>query len=103
MPTTSLDARITQSTDSMGGQAHIAGHRIRVKDIVMWYDYLGMSADEIAHTYDLSLTDVFAALAFYHAHREELQQEWEMQEELIRKLRKEHPSKLGNPDKYGKN
>lgn len=103
MPTTSLDDRIIRSPDKLGGQAHIAGHRIRVKDIVMWYDYLGMSADEIAHAYDLSLADVFAALAFYHAHREALQQEWDLQEKLIDQLKDRIPSKLGKAPGDGKN
>lgn len=101
MSTTSLDARIIITPDAMGGQPHIAGHRIRVKDIVRWYDYLGMSADEIAHTYDLELADVFAALGYYHVHREELQQTWQLQDELISELQAKIPSKLGNPSRHG--
>jgi len=41
----------------------LAGHRITVQNIVTWHERMGRSADEIAADYDLSLADVYAALA----------------------------------------
>nr|WP_262504703.1 DUF433 domain-containing protein [Salinibacter ruber] len=37
-----------------------------------WHERLGWSVDQIASEYDLSLADVYAALAYYFAHREEI-------------------------------
>ena len=47
----------------------IKGHRIAVKDVVIWHERMGQSADEIATQYGLSLSDVYAALAYYYDHQ----------------------------------
>ncbi len=55
-----------------GGRARIAGHRIRVQDIVLWTEH-GQSPDQIVADFpQLSLADVYAALCYYHDHREEI-------------------------------
>ena len=95
MTTPSLDARIVSTPGKLGGKPRIAGHRIAVRDVVRWYEYLGLSADEIAEQYELELADVFAALAYYHANREALRADWEAEEQWVEELRKEIPSKLG--------
>jgi len=52
----------------------IAGHRIRVVDIVLLTEE-GQSPDEIVANFpQLTLGDVFAALSYYHDHRVELDQ-----------------------------
>ena len=43
--------RIAKTPGIYGGKACIAGHRIRVMDIVMWHEDLGMSANEIVAAY----------------------------------------------------
>lgn len=91
MPAATLDERIIHTSD---GAPYIAGHRIRVKDVVMWYEYLGMSADEISINYDLNLADIFAALAYYHANIETLQAQWREDEKLVDALKKQYPSRL---------
>jgi len=59
-----------------GGRPCIAGHRIRVQDVVVWTEVHGLSPDEIVSGYpQLSLADVYAALAYYHDHREEIDQQ----------------------------
>src|SRR2546427_5547902 len=77
-----------------GGKPRIAGHRITVQDIVVWHERLGLSADEIATEYGLSLADVYAALAYYYDHREEIDRAIRADEEFIAELRKRTPSKL---------
>ena len=78
-----------------GGKPRIAGHRIRVQDIAMWHERLGYSPDEIVSLYpQISLGDVYAALAYYHDHREEIQQDIAEGEALAEKLRTENPSLL---------
>lgn len=55
-----------------GGRARIAGHRIRVQDVVLWTEQ-GQSPDQIVTDFpQLSLADVYAALAYYHDRREEI-------------------------------
>lgn len=57
-----------------GLKARIVGRRIRVQDIVVWHEKLGMSPDEIVHHYPtITLADVYAALAYYWDHREEIE------------------------------
>ena len=44
-----------------GGKPRIAGHRIRVQDIVVWHEQMGMSPDEILHHYpSITLSDIYA-------------------------------------------
>jgi uncharacterized protein (DUF433 family) len=58
-----------------GPKARIAGHRIRVQDVAIWHEKLGMSADEIVDQFPtITLSDVYAALAYYWDHRDEIEQ-----------------------------
>jgi uncharacterized protein (DUF433 family) len=77
-----------------GGKPRIAGHRIAVQDVVVWHERLGLSADEIATEYGLSLADVYAALAYYYDHREEIDRAIRADEAFVAELRKHTPSRL---------
>lgn len=56
-----------------GGRPKIAGTGLTVRRIVGWYK-TGMSPDEIALEYThLTLAQIHAALAYYHANREEIE------------------------------
>jgi uncharacterized protein (DUF433 family) len=56
-----------------GGRPRIAGTGVTVRRIVGWYK-LGLSPEEIADRIGhLSLAQVYAALAYYHANREEIE------------------------------
>ncbi len=89
-----VPAHIEATPGVAGGKPRIAGHRITVQDIVVWHERLGLSADEIATEYGLSLADVYAALAFYYDHREDIDQAIRSDEQLIADLHKRIPSKL---------
>jgi len=55
-----------------GERAFVAGHRVRVQDIVLWNEE-GLSADEIVlRVPSITLADVHAALAYYYDHRQEI-------------------------------
>lgn len=74
MTTTTVDigALITRSEDIRGGRPHVAGTGVTVQRVVGWYQ-LGLSPDEIvAEIEHLSLAQVYAALTYYHANREEI-------------------------------
>lgn len=77
-----------------GGKPRITGHRITVQNIAIWHERLGLSADEIATEYELSLADVYAALAYCHDHREEIDRSIREDEEFIAELRRRTPSIL---------
>jgi uncharacterized protein (DUF433 family) len=59
-----------------GGKPRISGHRIRVEDIVIWHERMGLSTDEIVSQYPtITLGDVYSALAYYHDHFQEIRQQ----------------------------
>ncbi len=94
MVTKILDDHIEISPGIAGGKPHIAGHRITVQNIVVWYDRLGKSADEIATEYDLNLSDIHAALTYYFDHRDEIDRSIEEDRIFSETLRKTIPSKV---------
>ena len=77
-----------------GGKPRIAGRRITVANIAIWHERLGKSADDIATEYDLTLSDVYAALAYYFDHRAEIDESIAESKALIAMLRKENVSRL---------
>lgn len=94
MEAKTLDQHIVITPGVAGGKPRIAGHRITVHNIVVWHERLGRSVDEIATEYDLSLADIYAALAYYFDHREEIDRELEESLALIEALRRRTPSPL---------
>ena len=101
MATKSLDQRIVQTADVCGGKPRIDGHRITVQNVAIWHDRLGRSADEIASEYDLELADIYAALAYYFAHREEIDVSIRESRAFIEEMQRETPSKLRQKMKGG--
>ncbi|MEB3310470.1 MAG: DUF433 domain-containing protein [Snowella sp.] len=76
-----------------GGKPRIAGHRIRVEDIVIWHEKLGLSPDEIVSQYpSISLADVYAALSYYHDHFDEIRKQMDDDEAFARQKQAETPS-----------
>ncbi len=85
-----LDKHIISAPKVMGGKPRIAGHRISVQDIAIWHYELEFSVEQIASDYNLNLADVYAALAYYHDHKKEIDKSIKAGE----KLADETPSKL---------
>jgi uncharacterized protein (DUF433 family) len=80
--------RIVRMPGVCGGKACIAGHRVRVLDIVVWHEHQGMTPDEIAsHLPSIALTDVHAALAYYFDHIEEIQDEMRAEPAFVEEAR----------------
>ncbi len=48
--------RIVKTPGTCGGRARIAGHRVRVQDVVIWSEYQGMTPDEIVSHIPRSLS-----------------------------------------------
>src|SRR5687768_14645382 len=78
----------------LGGKPRIAGHRISVQDVAIWHERMGKSVDEIATEYGLTLGEVYAALSYYHDHREEIDASIRDGAAFVAELRQRSPSKL---------
>lgn len=89
-----VSRHITITPGVAGGKPRISGRRITVQDIVFWHERLAISADEIATEYGLSLADIYAALAYYYDHREEIGRAIAGDEAFVAALRQGIPSKL---------
>ena len=68
---TEINTLLVSSPDVCGGRLHIDGSRITVNQIVALYKQ-GSGAEEIVAQYPLTLAQVYAALAYYHANQEEI-------------------------------
>ena len=89
-----LDRHIEITPSVAGQKPRIAGHRITVQNTVIWYKRMGLSADEIASEYDLTLSEVYAALAYCYDHRAEIDQSIREERAFVEELRQMTPSKL---------
>lgn len=89
-----IASHIESTPEVTGGKPRVAGHRITVQNIAIWHERLGLSADEIATQYGLSLADIYAALAYYYDHREEIDRSIHEDEEFIAELRRQTQSLL---------
>lgn len=94
MTAPTLNQHIAITPGILSGRPHIAGRRIAVHHVVVWHERLGVSADEIATNYDLSLADVYAAISYYFDHRAEIDSDIAASTEFADALRPQTPSKL---------
>ena len=90
MSATILDSHIEITPGVLGGKPRIAGRRIAVEHIVVWHEWMGLPADEIANEYSLSLADIYAALAYYYDHREAIADSLRAGEQLARDAARFH-------------
>lgn len=94
MDVKTLDAHIEVTPGVVGGRPRIAGRRIAVQQVALWHERIGRSAEEIAAEHDLSLADVYAALAYYHDHREALDEALAADEAFVDAFARQNPSRL---------
>jgi len=80
---------VIQDERISGGSAVIKGTRTRVVDIVIEYEYLVHSPDEIisAHPH-LTLQQIHDALSYYYENREEIDRKIKDEQEFVDGLRK---------------
>ena len=89
-----MNRHIVITPEVAGGKPRIVGRRITVQNIVIWHEWMGASADEIAAEHDLTLSDVYSALAYYYDHRAEIDSAIQADRAFVEELRKVTPSKL---------
>ncbi|MFV1969171.1 MAG: DUF433 domain-containing protein [Pirellulaceae bacterium] len=84
---------IVRTPGILGGEARIEHHRIRVRDIVAARDLGGLTPEEIAAGVypQLSLAQIYAALAYYEDHREKIDQAAKDESQFVAQFLKDHP------------
>jgi uncharacterized protein (DUF433 family) len=77
----------------VSGEPRIDGHRIRVRDIVAARDLGGLMPEEIAaNVYpELTLARVYAALAYYEDHHDEIDRAAQNEAQFVEQFLKDHP------------
>lgn len=82
-----ISEHIEITPDVCGGKPRIAGRRTRVQDIVIWHDHWAYTPEQIVSEIEgLTLADVYAALAYYHDHHDEIQGFIEQEKEFAARL-----------------
>jgi uncharacterized protein (DUF433 family) len=96
--TIDIGSLITRSPDIRGGRPRIAGTGVTVTRIVCWHR-VGLSPEEIADRIGhLTVGQVYAALAYYHLNRGEIDTDIAEQDTLAAELERAHagvPRQLG--------
>ena len=92
-----LDRYIEMTPGVLGGKPHISGRRISVQNIVVWHEWLDLSADEIANELDLTLAEIYAAFAYYYNNPQEIDQSIKDSQAFVEEMKKKIPSKLPSP------
>lgn len=64
--------RIVRTEDAMDGEPRIEGRRITVLRLHDLVEQRGLPAPEVADMHDLDVATVYHALAYYHAHADEM-------------------------------
>jgi len=86
---------IVRQEGFLGGSPHIAGHRVRVADIVVWHEKRGFSPDQIVDSFPgITLADVHAALAYYFDHSTEIEAEFQREIARVSEIKPRYPSKI---------
>ena len=88
--TVEIGSLITRTDRICGGRPRIAGTGVSVRRVAVWYK-LGLAPEEIADRIGhLSLAQVHAAMAYYHANREMIEAELTAEEAEADSLEREH-------------
>jgi uncharacterized protein (DUF433 family) len=94
MTVQTLDRYIEITPGIGGGKPRIAGRRITVQNIVIWHEWMGYTADDIATEYDLRLAEIYAALAYYFDNPQEIDEAIKVSQAFVEEMRHKIPSKL---------
>jgi uncharacterized protein (DUF433 family) len=89
-PAADIGTLIVRSPDIRGGRPRIAGTGVTVRRIASWYR-LGLNAEDIAARIGhLTVGQVYAALAYYHANRDEVDADLKAEEAFTQELEWQH-------------
>lgn len=87
---------ISSRPDYREGRPHITGTGVSVGRIgILWFE--GRTPEETADDYDLTLPQVYAALACYHLNRELIDEDLRLQDEEYFRLAAAHTTRRVQP------
>ena len=89
-----LNQHIEATPEVRGGKPRIAGTGMTVADIATLYLRMGQPLDLIAGKYHLPLASVYAAMAYYYDHQDEIEQRIREDESFADSLQGNYPSRL---------
>jgi uncharacterized protein (DUF433 family) len=93
---TDIGTLIVRSPEIRNGLPRIAGTGVTVPRIVGWYK-LGLTPEEIADELGhLTLAQVYAALTYYHANRDEIETLLAAEDEAAKRLEEQHYQMAGD-------
>ncbi len=78
---------ITRNPEIRGGRPCIIGTGLRVTDIVVAMRYHKRTPDQIADGFQVSLAQVYAALAYYNMHKDDIDADIVQQIKKARELK----------------
>ncbi len=88
--TKDIGTLVTRTPDVRGGRPRIAGTGVTVQRMVGWYK-LGLTPQEMADEFGhLTLAQIYAALAYYHANRDEIEAAIAAEEETAVRAERQH-------------
>ena len=67
-----METQITHINKETGFKPHIEGRRITVQQIAEYHYHLGWDVIRIADAFDLTQAQVYAALAYYHDNKDQI-------------------------------
>ena len=77
-----------------GGKPCVAGTRIRVQDIYVWHELQGKSPDDIISDFpQLTLADIYAALAYFWDHRDAILEQLKQEDQTVENVKSAFPSR----------
>jgi uncharacterized protein (DUF433 family) len=94
MSVQTLDHYIEMTPGILGGKPRIAGRRISVQNIVVWHEWMDWSADKIANEFDLTLAEIYSALAYYYNNPDEINQAIKDSQSFVEEIKRGIPSKM---------
>ncbi len=99
MATASVDigTLISKTPEVQGGRPCIAGTGVAVMRVAGWYN-TGWIPEEIARRMGLSLAQVHAALAYYHANSEEIEADLAEEQRLYHQYEQTYSQKGAEDD-----
>ena len=87
---TDIGSLIVRSDNIRGGRPRVAGTGVTVRRIVGWYKQ-GLSPEEISREIPhISLAQVYAALTYYHANRDEIEADIATEDAEAQSLETQH-------------
>jgi uncharacterized protein (DUF433 family) len=79
------------------GRPYIIGTTLTVADIAITKIYHGQDADGIADWYDISLPQVYAALAYYYDHKDEIDKSIRERQKLAAEMKEKRVGSRHKP------